>query len=186
MRDDIHKRAPGGRRWKLLVRACSRDADRAVRAPLAAAAAVRGALAESSVGSIFRPLLVAQQGLFPEVARAAKFLQQAVAGQRVLGELDRRALQALERLARTRPLGEALAREAIGIGVRETIVAWTRELDAHVAMNHPKDRKELMGHVGREIAAVPLDALVAEATGGRVQSPPRRLKEDFNVDQTIG
>lgn len=189
MRDDIHKRAPGGRAWQRLVRVCQRDADWQDRGPSAALAALRAEVAEGAGPAIFQTLHPdhSQRELFIEKERAAQMLSEASLARQPLSSFQRSALDALARdLARGGDVDSAAMERAVNSALRSRQVAWERELDAQLALDHPRDRREMVRRVHAVLAVAPVQELVSKAALGQLLELPRRVRPQLNIDKAIG
>ena len=185
MRDDIHKGAPVGRHWKLLMKACARAADWEQTAPVAAQKALADELVAQTGAAFFRRLHErlsdAQMSL---VSDLSPIVTEASAGV-PLSAVQNHSVTRLLTADRSELNRGDLAASAALFGLRGVAEANARNIDAYCARKHPQDRRELMRRVRTALESVPFAAWAKLAVAGE---SPRVVstRKPLSLDEPIG
>lgn len=185
MRDDIHKGAPVGRYWKLLVKACAREADWERAAPVAAQKAIAQELEAQSGPPFFRRLherlSASQMSLVPDLSPVIA----EAAGGLPLSPVQSHSVTRLLTADHRELNGGSLAESAALFGMRVVTEANARNLDGYFAREAPQDRRELMRRVRVALATVPFAAWAKSAITG--ESPRVAAgRKPLTLDEPIG
>ncbi len=171
MRDDIHKRAPGGRRWQGVVKAASRNADWRAETTAALERVLRDELRkENGVALLHR--LEDGYDLFEFQARGIRF---------------RSPFQQLLRTLLQTNSSNLVSDAVVALELRKK--AWRRELVGRLASDNPADVLIIAHRIDAAERAVSLRRIVeSELVGKRTNSSSRATGQaagPFNANESI-
>lgn len=166
MRDDIHKRAPGGRAWRSVVKAAARDADWEVGTTPKIERALRAELLKEH-GADFLRSLAARYGLF-DVHRAG--LQFASPFQI--------ALESQLEAGRSNIITDATA------ALHQVAEAWLRETAGRLASDNPGGAKLVIQRIHKAYKTIRLQTLV-ETELSHETSRPKQARPQFDPHKSI-
>lgn len=183
MRDDLHKRAPLARPWLKLVKACQRDADCHTAGRRAAVQALASELRENFSDPFLRAL---QE---PVRHRQGKlFLQddlQSCASPIAASPLERRTLEFAEVLIAEGTPPQQVPRRAVELALRSQVTAHFRELDGHLAMDAPADRREMLRRCHEAVAQSGLTGLIDSRLASRPLAAEIPNRKPIDIDEDL-
>ena len=184
MRDDIHKRAPGPRHWRRVVKSLQRDSDWREAGADAAARAVVAELAAAEGPSFFAVLdrEVASPQL--EFVRDLGPAVDAASAGRIQSTVQKFTVGHLLRLCAERPNARDLVPNAVAAGIRTMLDAYKRDLDVVLACEFPRYRAEMLKRFGAVFDSLPLVRRARDIASGvlpEIPGGPRPLDLDAAI-----
>lgn len=176
MRDDIHRRLPLPRPWRRVVKACTRDAEVALRSPLLIQAAYTELrrLRSTFLDEVRRALMMSEQALFPADAFQPKCAPLSAIESSFLRECTAVAGAGL-------PAADAVV-HALERALSERVTAVGREIRAQLGLDSPRDCAELVSRFRDATHVADLLGLARRYISSDSMPHPLRLELDLDSD----